>query len=86
MGKTKADIHRFPGPQQLTLFFQLVGDIFNMSEIERQCKFPSGTLRHVRTNGRPMRDSEYKKLQEILMPKMCELVFLLQNYQSTLDR
>jgi hypothetical protein len=30
-----------------------------------------------------MDNSQYKKVQEIVLPKLCEFVFLLQNYSAT---
>ncbi len=74
------EIYRFPGPQQLQSFLKAHSKLFNYSELERMCEFSSGTLRHFCAGTREMKNAEYVKLQEIVLPKLCEVVLLLQYY------
>lgn len=74
------EIYRFPGKVELTGFLKANRGLFNLSELERACEFPSATLRHICAGSRPMENDHYKKLKELLLPKMCEFVLLLQHY------
>lgn len=82
MAKAQKEIYRYPGKQQLTAFLKENSKLFNLSELERQCNFPSGTLRHICAGTRDMDNQQYKKVQQIILPKLCEVVFLLQNYNE----
>jgi hypothetical protein len=87
MQKTKdKEIYRYPGPTQLQAFLQVHSKLFNFSELERICLFPSGTLRHICAGSRPMTNDQYKKVQELILPKLCEVVLLLQLYSATNER
>jgi hypothetical protein len=77
------EIYRYPGKEQLQYFLTKHSKLFNFSEIERMCSFPGGTMRHICAGTRSMDNSQYKKVQEIVLPKLCEFVFLLQNYSAT---
>jgi hypothetical protein len=78
--KNPAEICRLPGTKQFTAFIRANPDFFNLSAIERLCDFPNGTLRHIRAGTRIMQPEQYKKIQEVILPKMCEGVLLLQLY------
>lgn len=80
--KPIADIMRMPGNVQFQRFLYDNPALFNLSEFERLCNFPGGRLRHIRAGSRDMTESEYKKVQEVLLPKLCEAVLLLQLYQA----
>jgi hypothetical protein len=82
MAKVKRQLLIAPGKEVLQAFIQENASIFNLSEIERQCKLPNGSFRHIRagTNGRDLTSEHYKKLQEVLLPTLTQLVFILQNY------
>jgi hypothetical protein len=56
--------------------------MFNFSEIERLCEFPTATLRHICAGSRLMDNTQYKKLQDVLLPKLCEMVVLMQLYKE----
>lgn len=68
------------GPYTFTLFLRRNSKLFNLSELERACKFSSGTLRHIAAGTRDLDRSQYRAIQEIVLPKMCEVAFILQNY------
>lgn len=76
------DIYRIPGPVQLQSFLQKNSKLFNFSELERICSFPSGTLRHICAGSRKMDNHQYQKVQELILPKLCEFVVLLQLYNG----
>lgn len=77
------DIYRIPGPVQLQSFLQKNSKLFNFSELERICSFPSGTLRHICAGSRKMDHQQYEKVQELILPKLCEFVVLLQLYDRS---
>jgi hypothetical protein len=79
MATNNKQIQRIPGTKQFQLFLKENGDIFNFSELERLCDFSIGTLRYV-TKGRELTIQQYRKVQKCVLPKLCEAVFLLQNY------
>lgn len=74
------EIYRIPGRHQLQAFIQSHSNLLNLSELERLCGFSSGTLRHIRSGTRDLEQFQYEKMREILLPKFCELVLLLQLY------
>ncbi len=74
------EVYRIPGREQMQLFLAKHSKLFNFSELERMCGFPDGTLRHICKGTRDMDNRQYQKMQEIVLPKLCELIFLLQNY------
>lgn len=80
--KPPAEIFRMPGTKQFQAFLQNNPGLFNLSEIERICGFPGGRLRHIRAGSREMTTMEYKKVQECIMPKLCEAILLLQLYSG----
>lgn len=57
-------------------------EMFNLTELERMMKLPNGTLRHIRTGARVATPKLYENLRTEILPKMCELVFVLQNYSG----
>lgn len=59
--------------------------LFNLSEWERLCDLPSGSLRHIRTGSRVATHEQYVNLQKTILPKLCEMVFTLQNYPDPGD-
>ena len=80
--KTQQEIYRMPGRKQLQAFLRLHSKLFNLSEMERVCSFPDGTLRFIAAGSREMDNSHYKTIQEKILPKMCEFVVLLQMYEN----
>ena len=82
MAKVKRQLVIAPGREVLQAFLQENGTIFNLSEIERQCKLPNGSFRHIRagSTGRVLTHENYKILQEKLLPTLTQIVFILQNY------
>jgi hypothetical protein len=76
----KRELRVAPGPEILRDFLQEHSSMFNLTEIERMCKLPNGSFRLIRTGSRNLRPDQYKKLRDAVLPKMCEFVFLLQNY------
>jgi hypothetical protein len=80
MAKQQGPLYRLPGKKQLQGFLQANSKLFNYSELERMCGFSSGTLRHFCAGSRTMQDSEYETLKEKVLPKLCEVVLLLQWY------
>lgn len=77
------ELYRIPGPVQLQCYLVKHSKLFNFSEIERLCELPSGTLRHICAGSRDMDHRQYAKMQEIILPMLTEIVFLLQNYKAT---
>jgi len=70
------------GQQTFQEFFSKHRDLFNMTELERICGTPAGTLRHIAKGDRICSRQLYVKLQEKILPKLCEMVFILQNYSG----
>lgn len=80
MAKNKRQLIVAPGPDIFKAFMKENGHFLNLSEMERLCEFPNGTLRQIRTDSRNLYPHQYKKLQETFLPKLCELVMILQSY------
>lgn len=79
--KKKRELRVAPGPEVLKAFMQANSSMFNLTEMERMCKLPNGSFRLIRTGSRNVTAEQYKKMRDEILPKMCEFVFLLQNYQ-----
>jgi hypothetical protein len=80
--KLKRQLVIAPGKEVLQDFMKINGQIFNVSEIERMCELPNGSFRHIRAGSRILHETQYKQIQAILLPKLCELVYILQNYRE----
>lgn len=81
MATKQKEILRLPGTKQFQAFIEANHKLLNFTEIERQCRFGSGTLRYICAGTRAMTDDQYRTIQKVILPKMCEFVFLLQNYE-----
>lgn len=80
--KPAVPVFRYPGQEQLTVFLKDNRQLLNLSELERICNFPSGTLRHICAGTRTMEPAQYNKIKEALLPKLSEFVLLLQLHQG----
>ncbi len=69
-----------PGKVTFAKFLKENGDLFNLSEIERQSGLPSGTLRHVRAGTRDLYQPQYESVRKILCAKLCEMIIVFQHY------
>lgn len=79
MAKNKRSLVITPGREALTSFMRKNGDLFNLTSMERLCKLPNGKLRHIRAGSRMIEKETYIKVQQVIGPKLCEFVFILQN-------
>jgi len=70
-----------PGEQAVASYLRKNGALFNVSEMERMAGFAPSTLRHICAGNRSMKTEEYKRLQSVILPKLCEFVMFLQNYE-----
>lgn len=84
--KKNATIQLEPGRKAFTTILAMNADILNLSEIERIGGITPGALRHIRTGGRVATAEQYKQLQKELLPKLLQLVFVLQNYPDPADQ
>ena len=86
MATKKTPLKLPPGRTAFEASLQANKNLFNLSEWERLIGAPSGTLRHISTGSRLTSLEQYKELQKIILPKMCEMVFTLQNYPDQFER
>lgn len=69
-----------PAPQALQQFLKHNADLFNLTELERRCKLPNGTLRHIRTGTRPATWPIYEAVRNNVLGDLLGLALILQNY------
>lgn len=78
--KTKNTIIVRPGREALQGFLRTNSKLFNVSELERIAGLSGSTLRHICAGSREMQQDEYNRLKSSMLPKLCECVLFLQNY------
>ena len=83
--KKKQQIETVTGMQALQAFMKEHGGLFNLTEMERQCGLNNGKLRHISAGSRVIEPDTYNSVQEVVLPKMCQLVFILQNYGNQVE-
>lgn len=71
-----------PGPDALTAFLQGDSAMFNLSEMERLANLPDGTIRQIRSSGRVASFDQYQAIQKSILPKLLQLVMILQHYPN----
>jgi hypothetical protein len=72
-----------PGQQAFELWLIKHSAMFNLSELERICDLVPGSLRYIRATKRLSEESRlelYNKFKLAILPNLCELVFICQNY------
>jgi hypothetical protein len=67
-------------PATFQAFITHYGDMFNLTELERRCELPTGTLRHIRTGSRACTWEQYESVRKGVLPAMMELALIMQNY------
>ncbi len=71
-------------PHTMQLFIQKYAALFNLTEMERYCNLPNGTMRHIAKDNRPMTWAQYEDVRKNVLPVMLEFALILQNYDRNI--
>lgn len=69
-----------PGPQAMEYWLGTNSDLFNITRVELLSALSNSSLRQVVTGKRKLSLKQYTALQEGLLPKLLQAVFILQNF------
>lgn len=71
-------------PVTMQSFIAHHATMFNLTEWERLCEFPNGTMRHIAKGTRPMTWAQYESVRKNIVPLLLEAALISQNYDRRL--